>query len=289
MINWSFLDYFAAAAREENFSKAASSLFYSQPYLSKRISALEEELGVPLFERRGKKVVLTAAGAHLYEQLQKINQQISALKGEIEQFRREQETTLPPVAVHADPYAQGLVTEILHQCRALYPEFRYELIPEVFTGQPPEQGIWCYYSTDHAASAEETLHLDQEKIYINKASPSAGKRRLRWADLAGHTCVTIRTVPRQVEWERETAPAHPEITFRHVNDVFEAMSILCSQPNAFEIWNSFSHESMPLYNTIGIPMDGLSALAFHIELRSVPKQEGEAFCKTAKAFCRSLV
>lgn len=288
MINWSFLDYFVAAAREENFSKAASSLFYSQPYLSKRISALEEELGVPLFERRGKKVTLTEAGEHLYQRLLQINQQISALESEMGQFRRELAQPIAPVPIYADPYAQGLTTEILHQCRALYPEYRYELIPEVFTGVQQKNGIFCYYSTDSSPSSIETLHLDQEKIYINKSSPCAGKRRLKWADLAGHTCVTIRTVPRQVEWEHEVAPAHPEITFRHVDDVFDAMSILCSQPDAFEIWNAFSHDSMPLYNTVGIPMDGLAALSFHAELRNVPKNEGEAFYKTAKAFCKNL-
>lgn len=288
MINWSFLDYFVAAAREENFSKAASKLFYSQPYLSKKISALEEELGVPLFDRRGKKVVLTDAGEHLYQQLLKINQQISALENEMEQFRRESGKNAAPIPIYADPYAQALATEILHQCRALYPEYDYELIPEVCTGIQERNGIWCYYSTEHAPSSAETLYLDQEKIYINKNSPCAGKHRLKWADLAGHTCVTIRTVPRQVEWERAVSPAHPEITFRHVDDVFEAMSLLCSQPDAFEIWNAFSHDSVPLYNTVGIPMDGLAALSFHIELRNVPKQEGDAFFKTAKAFCRSL-
>lgn len=288
MINWSFLDYFVAAAREENFSKAASSLFYSQPYLSKRISALEEELGVPLFERRGKKVTLTEAGEHLYQRLLQINQQISALESEMAQFRRELAQPAAPVPIYADPYAQGLATEILHQCRALYPEYHYELIPEVVAGTQQKSGIFCYYSTDSSPSSIETLHLDQEKIYINKSSPCAGKRRLKWADLAGHTCVTIRTVPRQVEWEHEVAPAHPEITFRHVDDVFDAMSILCSQPDAFEIWNALSHDSIPLYNTIGIPMDGLAALSFHVELRNVPKNEGEAFFKIARSYCKGL-
>ena len=80
MINWSFLDYFMAAAKEQNFSKAAQSLYYSQSYLSKKIAALEEELGVTLFERHGKKVILTAAGEHLYQKALKIKRKTQRIR-----------------------------------------------------------------------------------------------------------------------------------------------------------------------------------------------------------------
>lgn len=288
MVNWSFLDYFVAAAREENFSKAANSLFYSQSYLSKRIAALEEELGVPLFERHGKRVVLTPAGERLYEGILKINQKIGELEREMEQLRKERDGIAVPISVYADPYAQGIVTELLQHCRALYPEYRYELVPEVFAEAGEWQGIRCFYSADGEVEQGETFYVDQEKIYINKNSPVAGKRRLKWADLAGHTCVTIRTVPRQMEWERKIASKYPEITFRQVDDVFEAMSVLCSCPTAFEIWNAFSQSSIPLYNTVGIPMDDLSALSLHIELRGVPKEKEGAFLQVARNFCRSI-
>lgn len=57
------LHYFQVAAREENFSRAAEFLHVAQPALSTSISRLEKELGVALFERRGKKVVLNSCGA----------------------------------------------------------------------------------------------------------------------------------------------------------------------------------------------------------------------------------
>ena len=47
------LRYFIAVAKLGNMSKAAETLFVSQPNLSTSISRLEEEVGVPLFERRG--------------------------------------------------------------------------------------------------------------------------------------------------------------------------------------------------------------------------------------------
>ena len=47
-------------------SKASEKLFCSQPALSKQISALESELGYPLFERNGKKVVINNNGSIFY-------------------------------------------------------------------------------------------------------------------------------------------------------------------------------------------------------------------------------
>lgn len=57
--------YFLAVSEQLNFSVAARDLYISQPTLSLRISTLEEELGIRLFERNKKKVYLTTAGARL--------------------------------------------------------------------------------------------------------------------------------------------------------------------------------------------------------------------------------
>lgn len=63
---------FVEAASCENFTEAARNLYVSQPNLSKQIAQIEKEVGVPLFERRKRGVVLTAAGHFLYEQLKDI-------------------------------------------------------------------------------------------------------------------------------------------------------------------------------------------------------------------------
>jgi Bacterial regulatory helix-turn-helix protein, lysR family len=60
------LTIFRAVAKTLNFTKAATSLNYVQSNVTAQIHALEEELGVPLFDRLGgKQVVLTDAGLHM--------------------------------------------------------------------------------------------------------------------------------------------------------------------------------------------------------------------------------
>ena len=53
---------FEAAARHENFTRAAAELGMTQAAVSYQIRLLEERLGVPLFRREKKKVVLTETG-----------------------------------------------------------------------------------------------------------------------------------------------------------------------------------------------------------------------------------
>src|SRR5579884_3764879 len=57
---------FEAAARNLSFTRAAGELFLTQGAVSRQIQALEEFLGVPLFERRHKALELTDAGRSYY-------------------------------------------------------------------------------------------------------------------------------------------------------------------------------------------------------------------------------
>lgn len=59
------LKYFLAVAEDLHFRKAAERLFISQPGLSRQIKQMEEDLGIELFVRHNRKVVLTNAGKYL--------------------------------------------------------------------------------------------------------------------------------------------------------------------------------------------------------------------------------
>ncbi len=71
-IEFRHFNYFLAVAETLHFRKAAETLFISQPGLSRQIKQLEDYLGITLFERHNRKVILTQVGKYLQTEL-KIN------------------------------------------------------------------------------------------------------------------------------------------------------------------------------------------------------------------------
>ncbi len=78
--------YFLTIAETGNFSRAAERLYLSQPSLSTGIKKLEQELGVALFERGGRRTVLTTAGRSFLEKATVIMEQYQAAMHELKGF-----------------------------------------------------------------------------------------------------------------------------------------------------------------------------------------------------------
>ena len=66
------LRYFLAVVREESITKAAELLHITQPTLSRQIAQMEEEMGVKLFDRSTRKIVLTNEGLLLRRRAEEI-------------------------------------------------------------------------------------------------------------------------------------------------------------------------------------------------------------------------
>ena len=78
------LRYFVKAKELQNFTEAATQLYISQSTLSQQIKQLEDELGIPLFNRVGKHIFVTEAGELFYDYalqcIQKANDGLQVLK-----------------------------------------------------------------------------------------------------------------------------------------------------------------------------------------------------------------
>jgi len=68
--DWNQVRAFLATAQEGSLSAAARALGQTQPTLSRQVAALEEDLGITLFERAGRAMALTTAGLELLEHVQ---------------------------------------------------------------------------------------------------------------------------------------------------------------------------------------------------------------------------
>lgn len=71
-MNLLHLEYFRTLARVQNMTKAASELHITQPTLSNSLKALERELGVQLFDRRGRSLTLNATGEEFLKSVNSI-------------------------------------------------------------------------------------------------------------------------------------------------------------------------------------------------------------------------
>src|SRR3954469_10087131 len=78
---------FESAARHLSFTRAAGELFLTQSAVSRQIQALEEFVGVPLFERRHKALALTDAGAQYYRAVAPILEDLRAATRRLRETR----------------------------------------------------------------------------------------------------------------------------------------------------------------------------------------------------------
>ncbi len=113
------LRYIVALSQEGNFSRAAERCSVSQPTLSVAIARLEDELGLPLFERGKGFVSPSPAGKRIIEQAQRALGEVDKIR-EIAQFGRDQLTgPLRLGVIHTiGPY---LLPQLIHALKAAAP------------------------------------------------------------------------------------------------------------------------------------------------------------------------
>lgn len=87
MLNLNLLRVFHTVARLQSFTRAAEALFLTQPGISKHVKSLEDYYGTRLFDRLGKKVVLTQAGENLFPTIDRIFHLLDRSEKEIDDLK----------------------------------------------------------------------------------------------------------------------------------------------------------------------------------------------------------
>jgi len=173
---------FLAVAEEQNLTRAAEKLFTSQPSVSAQIKALEDEVGVRLFDRGAKGVKLTRAGEVLREQARRIVDAARDFKHSADNLRGCVSGELV-FGLNNRPEILRLV-EILRSISAEHPELSLELVNSssgIILQGIEDGAISIGFFEGPCESTKLTWHeLDQIELCL--AAPAAWAKELAKPD-----------------------------------------------------------------------------------------------------------
>lgn len=129
------LRYFAAVARERNFTRAAEILHIAQPPLSRQIQLLEEELGVALIIRKSRPIKLTDAGRLFYEQALQVLGRVDQMKDATRRVGMNRNRVLSVGFVPSTLY--GGLPSLVRKLRQNAPELDIQLLELLSVQQIP--------------------------------------------------------------------------------------------------------------------------------------------------------
>lgn len=118
------LQYFMAICEEMHFTKAADNLGIGQSALSYQIKALEDELGIQLFDRLGKKIAITEAGKILKEHSHKILETIKSANDDLQDLQTLNKGRLIIGALSGD--LSHIASMTLLEFHSIYPHIQLQ-------------------------------------------------------------------------------------------------------------------------------------------------------------------
>ncbi|WP_261166987.1 LysR family transcriptional regulator [Microbacterium sp. Marseille-Q6965] len=166
---------FAAIAETGNFTRAAEKLHLSQPSLSRQISSLEQELGMPLLDRARGGSTLTAAGEVVYPLARRMLADASSIRRELDELAG---LARGRVRLGATPsLCAGLVTEVLTTFRPAHPGVELHIVEEGSRRLLERLGSGELDLALITTSAARVLHgvsvaplLEEELVLVSSAS-----------------------------------------------------------------------------------------------------------------------
>jgi LysR family cys regulon transcriptional activator len=140
--------------RNFNLTEAARSLFTSQPGVSKAIIEFEDELGIKIFERHGKRIKgLTKPGVAVAQVIDRIMREVDNLKKVSDEFARRDEGSLVIACTHAQ--ARYILPKVIPAFCARFPKVHVSLAE----GNPPHLAKMVLHEQADVAIATESLAL----------------------------------------------------------------------------------------------------------------------------------
>ena len=205
---------FLSIAETLHFGRTAELIHISQPALSLQIRALEEEVGVRLFERNRRKTTLTAAGAAFRDDAAAA---LSQLDQAIRRARLAGRGKLGLLRIgFVSTAGSEIVADIVRQFRELNPEVEFSL-RNILTAEQIQMletgaldiGFLRVPIGEHSALDAVTVHREPFVLVVPSSHKLAKRKRVRLREVAGENFVM---------YERTWAPGFHDLMFGILRD-----------------------------------------------------------------------
>jgi DNA-binding transcriptional LysR family regulator len=186
--------YFIAVAEDLSFTKAAKRLGMAQPPLSRQIRALENEIGVQLFERRAGRVFLTDAGRGFLNGARLVLEQVAAAVDIAGQAKNGE---LGALRVGFGKGLGDIVSLVINQHMRLSPNIEIDVKSilsghqgEALAGRKIDIGFMHGPATSLGLRSEALLK-ESLSVVLAHSNPLAKRAYLRLSDLRAETLLLI--------------------------------------------------------------------------------------------------
>lgn len=178
-----------------NFTEAAEQLFCSQPSVSMQIQSIEEDLGVPLFDRIGKKLYLTKQGEHFKPYAEQI---INLLHSARDHIRQLEDLSYGTLSFGASNFVGVyLLPMILRDYSKTFPEIKINmnitssshLIHMLESNKVEFLIISDRVSIDESRFQRKTFYQDELVLIVHPLHPLANKEECTLEDLVHETLI----------------------------------------------------------------------------------------------------
>ncbi|MCA4755344.1 LysR family transcriptional regulator [Mycolicibacterium fortuitum] len=259
------LQWFVVLAETEHVTDAAAELGISQPTLSRALARLEEQVGVPLFDRVNRRLRLNAYGHILLEHARRSISEIRTATDRIAELRDPDTGTVRLAFLHSQ--AGWYVPDLLRRFRTEAPRVRFELfqgaaheIVERLAGGEADLAIT---SPRPEGFRWRGLYMERLCLAVPREHRLAGRTRLRLADAGAEPFVALA----------------PDFGLRQLTDEL-CVEAGISPPVVFE--------------AMEIPtMEGLVAAGFGVAVVPVPRPEraepGAAYVPLSESSARRQI
>lgn len=179
------MHYFLVVAKYQHITKSAEILHIAQPALSQCIHRLEDELGVELFDRVGRKIILNDCGKLLQKRLRPIMAAIDAIPMELNNMVAKSHK---PIRLNIGA-GSAIITRILIAYQKAHPYISFQLLQDVHESECDI--TMSTISIDAKAQGHDAIFSEQIYLAVPLTSHFASRTSVRLDELSQERFISL--------------------------------------------------------------------------------------------------